>query len=156
MDPKLDLTILPSLFTELVSKTPPTLAPAPPTVTPRLGKTRVSQNKENVPASGRPTGQDKTPSGQDFPPPLSKAGQLLSLFTSRASTSSSKKSDRYQSPPKLSVVLSGCQAVLQFLAYEERLHGSLLDTGTVAPHREKGIPSAPLMWSVYEPRCKVS
>lgn len=113
-----------------MSKTPPTLAPAPPTATSRQGKSRVSQNKENVPASGCPTGQEKAPSGQDLPP-LSKAGQLLSLFTSRASTSSSKKSDRYQSPPKLSVVLSGCQAVLQFLGYEEKLHGSLLDTGIV-------------------------
>ena len=128
MDPKLDLTTLPSLFTDLVSKTPPTCAPAPPTATPRQGKSRVSQNKENVPASGCPTGQEKTTSGQDMPP-LSKAGQLLSLFTTRAGTSSSKKSDRYQSPPKLSVVLSGCQAVLQFLGIEEKLHGSLLDTG---------------------------
>ena len=91
----------------------------------------VPQNKENVPTSECPVGQTvKAPSGQGFETPASfKAGRLLTLLSNLSLSSSGKKSDRYQSTPKLSLVLSGCHAVLQFLGFQEKLQGSLLDTG---------------------------
>ena len=121
MDPKLDLSALPSILADVASRNH---TPATPNGTPHLNQ--VTQNKENVPTSGRPTGQEKTPSGQGLG--SLRAGRLLALLSTSLS-SSGKKSDRYPNTPKFSVVLSGCHALLQFLGFEGKLQGSLLDTG---------------------------
>ena len=55
-----------------------------------------------------------------------RAGRLLTLL---GSSSPGKRSDRlYQNTPKLGLVMSGCQAVLQFVGCNDILHGSSLDT----------------------------
>jgi hypothetical protein len=120
VDPKLDLSALPSILADVASRNH---TPATPNGTPHLNQ--VTQNKENVPTSGRPTGQEKTPSGQGLG--SLRAGRLLALLSTSLS-SSGKKSDRYPNTPKFSVVLSGCHALLQFLGFEGKLQGSLLDT----------------------------
>ena len=128
MDPKLDLSTLPSILADLCTHSP-THSSTLSNGTHHFGKSLVSQNKENVPTSSRPAGQEKTPPGQGLPLRSSRAGQLLSLLSSPSNSSSSKKSDRYQGIPKLSLVLSGCHAVLQFLGCHEKLPGTLLGTG---------------------------
>ena len=113
VDPKLDLSKLPTILADVGSATPTKMI-------------RVTQNKENVPTSDCPTGQAKSLSGQGHD--SSHTGQLLALLSSLSTSPSGKKSNRYQSTPGLSLVISGCHAVLQFLGCDEKLCGSLLDT----------------------------
>ena len=61
-------------------------------------------------------------------------GFLLSLASSarsQSSQSSSKKrsGDRYQATPSLEMVLSGCQAVLQFVGAKDEVPGSTIKPG---------------------------
>ena len=131
VDPKQDLSRLPSILADLGSRGPAHTPPTPNRAHLNVeGKGQVAQNKENVPTSGRPADQQKTVSGSTLAF-HGRSGQVLSLLSSSShSSSGKKKSDRYQSVPKLSLVLSGCHAVLLFLGYEEKLQGSLLDTGS--------------------------
>ena len=126
VDPKLDLSALPSILAEVASKNH---SSSTPNGTPHLNQ--VSQNKENLPTSGRPTGQEKALSGQGLG--SLRAGRLLTLLNSSQS-SSGKKSDRYSTTPHVSVVLSGCHALLQFLGFGGKLQGSLLDAGIYIVH----------------------
>ena len=120
MDPKLDLSKLPSVLADLGSWTHPTPLSLPPP-----DRLPTNQNKENLPAPRCPTGQGKTGSLEHgF---SGRAGRLLTMLSS---SSPGKKSDRlYQNTPKLGLVMSACQAVLQFVDSDVTLHGSLLDTG---------------------------
>ena len=125
VDPKLDLNKLPSVLSELgLSWNQPshnrTSGDHP------ASKPQVTQDKENVPtAITRPTGQLKAQSGQGFES-SSRAGRLLTLLSS---LSPAKKPERYQGTPRLPLVLSGCHALLLFLGCDEKLPGSILDSG---------------------------
>ena len=136
MDPKLDMSKLSTVLADLGSRPAGAVTSAPATLSSHgTAEDRVSLGKENVPRtpqdhaplSGHPAGQEKTPSGLDGP--AASAGKVLSLLASPSPSPSKKKSDRYQSTPKLALVLSGCHAVLQFLGKKEVIQGSLLETG---------------------------
>lgn len=136
MDPKLDMSKLSTVLADLGSRPAGVMTSAPITLSSHsTAEDRVNLGKENVPRtpqdhtplSGHPAGQEKTPSGLDGP--AARAGKVLSLLASPSSSPSKKKSDRYQSTPKLPLVLSGCHAVLQFLGRKDGVQGSLLETG---------------------------
>ncbi|CAI7994293.1 Telomere-associated protein RIF1 [Geodia barretti] len=133
VDPKLDLSKLPSVLADLGSWTHPTPLSLPPP-----DRLPTNQNKENLPAPRCPTGQGKTGSLEHgF---SGRAGRLLTMLSS---SSPGKKSDRlYQNTPKLGLVMSACQAVLQFVDSDVTLHGSLLDTdgGSCVVYPKNAVP----------------
>ena len=137
VDPKLDTTRLSTILADLGSRPTASATPLPPSPTHHkpTPDERGLLGKENVPKIsqdgathlGASSGQDKVLENQDV---LGlRAGRVLSLLVTPLATGNKRRADRYQSTPKLSLVLSGCHAVLQFLGETESIQGSLLDTG---------------------------
>ena len=143
LDPKSDLSKLPSLISELVSPKPDSASSS--LVSPA---TKESLNKENVlsPVStsqaNPDTFQDKSDTsvlGRSF----SRTGGLFSLMASpRTPQARSRgKGDRYHAFQNFKVVLSGCVAVLQFLGVriEEAVPESLVNIGGCGLREGLGI-----------------
>ena len=140
VDPKLDTTRLPTILADLGSRPPASAAPLPPSPlqhkpAPDERGSLGSLGKENVPKVsqdgathlGSSVGQDKLSETQDASG--LRAGRVLSLLATPFAMGNKRRADRYQSTPKLSLVLSGCHAVLQFLGETDSIQGSLLETG---------------------------
>ena len=137
MDPKLDLSQLPTFISKLTTSRPYSnseTSESDLSTTENKSFSSNSLDKENLstPTPERTHSEDATENGLVTPvTERRRSGFLLSLVSSVRTQSSSKKksADRYQATPSLEMVLSGCQAVIQFVGGNEELPGSVIKPG---------------------------
>ena len=138
VDPKLDLSQLPTFVSNLNTSRPystPQTLESDHSSTDNKSVSSPSMDKENCLTLSPERTQDPLQDGLGTPGmERRRCGFLLSLALSarsQSSQSSSKKrsGDRYQTTPSLEMVLSGCQAALQFVGVKDELPGSMIKTG---------------------------